>query len=89
MKFRAFLPVCANKDNIFLLSCSKLIKKVILFNDGRVQHTNGHMTVILRAGWMLVHTRVSKRAEISIMEVEVIKINTNDKSMIFTVRCQC
>ena len=79
MKFRAFLPVCANKDNIFLLSCSKLIKKVILFDDGRVQHTNGHMTVILRGGWLLVHTRVSKRAEISIIEVEVIKINTNDE----------
>ena len=31
MKFRAFLPVCANKDNIFLLSCSKLIKKKLFY----------------------------------------------------------
>ena len=37
------------------------------------------MTVILRGDWLLVHTRVSKRAEISIMEVEVLKINTNDE----------
>ena len=37
------------------------------------------MIVILRGGWLLVHTRVSKHAEISIMEVEVIKINTNDE----------
>ena len=37
------------------------------------------MTVILRGGWLLVHIRVSKRAAISIQEVEVIKINTNDE----------